>query len=169
MTLRIEPMELGHLEAVCEIDQAVYSNPWGHGTWRHELTSHDRYHLVAFDDERLIGHAGLLFLVDEAHVITVAVSPEDESCGVATRLLIKLLEEARRRGSLSATLEVRSASQRPQRLYGRFGFRPVGVRKNYYSTPKDDGIVMWLDELQDEQTSKRIESIAAEHPPTEVR
>ncbi|MEM7140842.1 MAG: ribosomal protein S18-alanine N-acetyltransferase [Actinomycetota bacterium] len=168
MTLRIEPMAPRHIDAAREIDVVAYPNPWSVTTWRNELASADRHHLVAIDDERLVGHAGLLFVLDEAHVTTVAVASANEGRGIATRMLIDLLTDARRHGSSAATLEVRSADRRPQRLYGRFGFRPVGVRKGYYSTPSDDGIVMWLNDLQHDEVGERIAAIATELTPTEV-
>ncbi|MEZ5167677.1 MAG: ribosomal protein S18-alanine N-acetyltransferase [Acidimicrobiales bacterium] len=136
-----------HVAAVRAIDTRVYANPWSESVWRNELRSPDRFHLVATEDDRVIGHAGLLFVLDEAHVTTVATAPEHEGEGVATALLQALLEEARRHGSAAATLEVRSAAERPQRLYRRFGFRPAGVRRAYYSDPVDDAIVMWLHDL----------------------
>jgi [ribosomal protein S18]-alanine N-acetyltransferase len=146
-TLRIDPMAGRHINAVCDIDRSAYPNPWSATTWRRELAASDRLHLVAIDDDLLVGHAGLLFVLDEAHVTTVAVDPARQGEGIASRLLVALLSEARDHGSTAATLEVRAAHLRPQRLYGRFGFRPVGVRRAYYSAPVDDAVVMWLHDL----------------------
>lgn len=154
-------MATRHIDAVRTIDEAVYANPWGVATWRNELATADRHHIVAIEDDILVGHAGLLFMLEEAHVTTVAVDPSREGKGIATAMLVDLLGEARAHGSTGATLEVRAADKRPQRLYGRFGFRPVGVRKDYYSTPIDDGIVMWLTDLQDAEVGDRISEIAA--------
>ncbi|MDW3220797.1 MAG: ribosomal protein S18-alanine N-acetyltransferase [Acidimicrobiales bacterium] len=159
--LRIEPMRARHIDAVRAVDEAVYPNPWSVDTWRKELGGADRHHLVVIDDDRLVAHAGLLFVLDEAHVTTVAVLPDRQSEGIATALLLALLTEARRHGSAAATLEVRAADERPQQLYARFGFRPVGARKGYYSDPDDDGIVMWLTDLQSDETASRFAGLTA--------
>lgn len=165
--LRLEPMAPRHIDAVRAIDEQVYANPWSVATWRNELGGADRLHLVAIDDEAVVAHAGLLFVLDDAHVTTVAVTPEREGEGIATAMLVHLLEEARRHGSTAATLEVRAADRRPQRLYARFGFRPAGVRKAYYTKPADDGIVMWLTDLQGDEVAERLVALAP-NPTQEV-
>ncbi len=159
--VRLDPMAGRHIDAVRTIDRSVYANPWSATTWRNELASPDRFHLVAIDDETLVGHAGLLFVLDEVHVTTVAVDPARQGEGIASRLLVALLREARRHGSRAATLEVRASHLRAQRLYGRFGFRPVGLRRGYYSAPADDAVVMWLHDLGGAEAGARIDRVAA--------
>ena len=164
--LSIEPMAGRHVTAVRAIDELAYPNPWSVATWRNELASTDRHHVVAIDgqagDRSVVGHAGLLFVLDEVHVTTVAVHPDAQGRGIASRMLVALLREARTRAIASATLEVRATHRRTQRLYTRFGFRPVGVRRSYYSRPTDDAVVMWLEELGSGTTGARLDRIASE-------
>jgi ribosomal-protein-alanine N-acetyltransferase len=165
--LSIEPMAGRHVGAVRAIDELTYPTPWSVATWRNELASADRHHVVAVagdyrDGRAVVGHAGLLFVVDEVHVTTVAVHPDAQGRGIATRMLVVLLREARVRAATAATLEVRATDRRTQRLYGRFGFQPVGVRRSYYSKPVDDAVVMWLDELGSGAAAARLDRIAAE-------
>lgn len=164
--VRIVEMAGRHIPAVRAIDERAYPNPWSAATWRRELTDDTRHHVVAIDESSrpatVVGHAGLLFVLDEVHVTTVAVHPDAEGRGIATRMLLVLLAEARARGAAAATLEVRASHRRTQRLYGRFGFHPVGVRRGYYSAPSDDAIVMWLDELGSEAITERLVSIGGE-------
>lgn len=157
------------IEAVRAIDQLAYPNPWSVATWRKELANSDRLHLVALDGDAVIGHAGLLFVLDEVHVTTVATDPTREGQGIATALLVHLLSAARDHGSTAATLEVRSADQRPQRLYARFGFRPAGVRRSYYQEPADDGIVMWLHDLDSPDVADRLSKLGIPSAVAEVR
>lgn len=171
----IEPMRGRHVRAVRAIDELVYPNPWSVATWRTELAEPSRHHLVATaspghdaagDDgsagATVVGHAGLLVVLDEVHVTTVAVHPEAQGRGIASRLLIDLLAEARIRGASAATLEVRATHRRTQRLYSRFGFRPVGVRPRYYSAPTDDAIVMWLERVGSHEVAERLAEIRSE-------
>ena len=157
-TRRMRPDDI---EPVRAIDAAVYSRPWSTAMWRHELTDPQRHHLVATRSQDVIGHAGLLFVTDEAHVTTVAVDPDSQGRGVATLLVLDLLDEARSRAVEAATLEVRSADRRAQRLYTRLGFAPSGVRRRYYSDPVDDAVVMWLADLASDQLTERLEPIRA--------
>ena len=156
MTVVIEPMRGRHVAAVEAIDAVCYSRPWSNATWRNELAGADRLHLVARDADTVVGHAGLLWVLDEVHVTTVAVHPDRQGEGIGTRLVVALLEEARADGASSATLEVRAADHRTQRLYGRLGFQPAGIRADYYSSPPDDAVVMWLHELGSPDVAERL-------------
>jgi len=166
MSLLLAPMAPRDIEAVRAIDEDAYPNPWSVVTWRKELATADRLHLVAVDGDAVVGHAGLLFVLEEVHVTTVATAAGREGEGIATALLVQLLTAAREHGSRAATLEVRAADQRPQRLYGRFGFRPAGMRRNYYQDPPDDGIVMWLHDLDGDAVADRLAELTALSEPT---
>lgn len=158
--LRFDEMAQRDIDAVRAIDEVVYANPWSVATWRREIAGADRLHLVALDGDTVVGHAGLLYVLDDVHVTTVATAPDREGQGIATALLIRLLQAAREHGATAATLEVRAADRRPQRLYGRFGFRPAGVRRNYYESPADDGIVMWLHDLDGDDVAASLVELA---------
>jgi ribosomal-protein-alanine N-acetyltransferase len=157
--LTIEPMRGRHLVAVEAIDALAYSRAWSTATWRRELSSDDRRHLVARVGDSVVGHAGTLQVLDEVHVTTVAVHPDHEGRGVASMLVGRLLGVAARSGVTAATLEVRASHRRTQRLYARFGFVPAGVRRGYYREPADDAIVMWLADLTSDAVVDRIDGI----------
>jgi ribosomal-protein-alanine acetyltransferase len=91
---------------------------------------------------RLIGYAGLLAGVGEAEVLTIAVDPAREGRGLGAVLLTELMREAARRGCDDVVLEVRVDNDRAQRLYRRFGFAGIGVRKGYYQPMNIDALVM---------------------------
>ncbi len=156
----IEPMAGRHIDAVMAIDARCYSRPWSAATWRHELGAADRTHLIARVGDRLVAHAGSLLVVDELHITTVATDPDAEGRGFGTRLCLELLEAGRLAGATAATLEVRAAARRTQRLYGRLGFAPAGVRSAYYDKPTDDAIIMWLQDLGDEDQQARLRRVA---------
>lgn len=160
--LVIEKMVIRHIDSIRAIDKLCYSSPWSAATWRRELSESTRHHLVARVDETVVGHAGLLFVLDEVHVTTVAVHPDRQGAGIATRLVCELLKAAVDSGSTSATLEVRALERRTQRLYARFGFLPAGTRRRYYSDPEDDALVMWLSDLQNVDVSRRLSMVQAE-------
>jgi ribosomal-protein-alanine N-acetyltransferase len=105
-----------------------------------------------------------MMTLDDGHVTTIAVDPAWHRHKVGTRLLLALAREARRRGATSLTLEVRLANKPAQNLYRRFGFRPVGVRKNYYAETKEDALVMWAEDVAGEEYAKLLDSIEAGVP-----
>jgi ribosomal-protein-alanine N-acetyltransferase len=84
-------------------------------------------------------------VADEVHLLNIATHPQARRAGHASRLLAHIVALGRRRGCRLVTLEVRRSNAAAQRLYRRFGFRPVGVRPNYYAEDQEDAIVMLLD------------------------
>ena len=107
----------------------------------------------------MVGYAGLMMTLDDGHVTTIAVDPAWHRHKVGTRLLLALAREARRRGATSLTLEVRLGNKPAQNLYRRFGFRPVGVRKNYYAETKEDALVMWAEDVAGEEYARLLTAI----------
>ena len=172
--VRIERMTVHHISAVMAIDEQGYGDPWSATTWHKEMRDVDRLHLVAITDretsdndgsdgegERVVGHAGLLYLVGMAHVSNVAVDPDYQHQGVATRLLIELLDQAREHGSTAVTLEARAANKRAHRLYSRLGFQPLGITPDYYTEPSEDALVMSIRFLDEPEVADRIDRVRA--------
>ncbi len=145
-----------HLDGVMSIDARVFSTPWSNALWEHELADASRVHLVAISQGSVVGHAGTLTVVDDVHITTIAVDPNSQGKGVASKLMAALLDSAVAAGSKAATLEVRAGDLRAQRLYSRFGFVPAGVRRGYYSDPTDDAIIMWLSDFGDPEWQQRM-------------
>ena len=165
MSVVLEPMAGRHVDAVCALDARCYSRPWSAAQWRTELDADDRTHLVLRDDDRLVAHAGSLRLLDELHITTVAVDPDREGNGHGTRLCIELLRLGIAAGATAATLEVRAQARRTQRLYGRLGFAPAGIRTRYYDKPTDDAVIMWIHELDSPEIVARLDRVADELAP----
>jgi ribosomal-protein-alanine N-acetyltransferase len=84
-------------------------------------------------------------VLDELHINTIGTLPGHEGRGVATSLMDDAWDDARARGIARATLEVAVSNERAQALYARYGFMPVGVRKNYYERTHEDALILWAD------------------------
>jgi ribosomal-protein-alanine N-acetyltransferase len=104
-----------------------------------------RYYLVADHDGRITGYAGLLLAGTQADVLTIAVSADRWGRGTGSALLEALLAEAARKGCTEVFLEVRTDNMRAQRLYRRYGFAEIGIRKGYYQPSGADALVMRRD------------------------
>lgn len=156
--ISISPMRRRHLRGVLGIEQLVYPKPWSPALFVAEMGQPDtRRYLVALDEHgrngilrsrNVVGYAGVMVAVGEAHITTVASHPHHHRRKIASRLLLHLLREARAMGAEAATLEVRVNNRGAQRLYAAFGFAPVGVRPNYYAETNEDALIMWAYDVQ---------------------
>ena len=165
--VRLLAMRRRHLRSVLRIETNVYPVPWSMSLFLSELALRStRAYYVAFVGRQLVGYAGLMMTLDDGHVTTIAVDPAWQRHKVGTRLLLALAREARRRGAASLTLEVRLGNKGAQNLYRRFGFRPVGVRKNYYAETKEDALVMWAEDVGGDEYGQLLDAIEAGVPGT---
>jgi ribosomal-protein-alanine N-acetyltransferase len=103
----------------------------------------NRRYRVALDSTGILGYCGAMYVEEDVHVTTIAVRRAHESRGVGTALLVDLWTASRARGATRATLEVAVTNERALALYRRFGFAPVGLRKNYYPKTGEDALVCW--------------------------
>jgi ribosomal-protein-alanine N-acetyltransferase len=144
LEVHVSPMRRRHLRSVLRIEGQVYPTPWTHGLFVSELALRStRSYVVARVGREVVGYAGLMMSLNDGHITTIAVDPEWQRQGVATRLLLALSREALARGANALTLEVRLSHRGAQRLYQRFGFTAVGVRKGYYADSGEDALIMW--------------------------
>lgn len=162
--ITITPMRHRHLEAVLAIEEAVQTHPWTTRLFEDELERPNRHYVVARIGSTVVGFAGLLTIVDDGHVATVAVDPSEQGTKVATRLLLELTRGALLMGANQLTLEVRVSNTRAQSLYQRFGFVPAGARKSYYADNGEDAIVMWAHDIGQPAHIDRLATIEASLP-----
>jgi ribosomal-protein-alanine N-acetyltransferase len=143
-TLRLA--ERRDLDELLVIEQAQFPEPWTRGMMLDEISNTEtRRYTVAVEAASIVGYLGVMFVLDELHVNTLGTLPGYEGRGVATALLDDAWRDALERGVRRATLEVAVSNARAQRLYHRYGFRPVGIRKNYYERTHEDALVLWAD------------------------
>jgi len=142
-------MRRRHLRGVMAIERQVYPRPWSPNLFLSEMTeSKNRSYLVARIDREVVGYAGMICYGEEAHVTNIAIDPLHHRQKIATRLLHDLIGQAVEMGAEAVSLEVRVTNWGAQRLYGGFGFRPIGVRKNYYQEINEDALIMWVDDIR---------------------
>lgn len=141
-------MRRRHLRGVMAIEKQVYPRPWSPNLFLSEMADEtNRSYLVARIEREIVGYAGMICYGDEAHVTTIAVDPKHQRRKIGTRLMHDLIQAAIGMGARAVSLEVRVSNWAAQRMYGDFGFRPVGVRKNYYQEIGEDALIMWVDDV----------------------
>jgi ribosomal-protein-alanine N-acetyltransferase len=153
-------MRRRHLKGVMAIEREVYPRPWSPNLFMAEMNDpRDRLYLVARQGRDVVGYGGLMVSGEEAHVTTIAVDPDHHRQKIGTRVMYELIQGALRLGATAISLEVRVTNWGAQRMYGRFGFRPVGVRKNYYQETNEDALVMWADEIRTSEYRRRLQHL----------
>ena len=165
LTVHIVPMRRRHLRSVLRIEAETHPRPWSLSLFMSEMALRtSRAYYVARVDGFVVGYAGLMMSADEGHITTIAVDPNWHRRKIGTRLLLVAAREALRRGARALTLEVRMSNKAAQELYRTFGFRPAGVRKNYYAETNEDALVMWAEDVDSAEYRLRLAAIEARVP-----
>ncbi len=146
MNYQIVPMEEKHLSQVAALEKLCFPhNPWSEELFRAALESpHTAVLLAEGADGSVMGYAVLSTVLDEGDLDNIAVRPDCRRQGVADALLSVLTGFGRDRLSV-LMLEVRASNAPAIALYEKHGFIPVGWRKNYYTAPREDAILMTLE------------------------
>ena len=133
-----------HLSAVAEVERACFSTPWSENALR-ILTEEPHVGFVFERDGMILGYGGMQCVLDEGQITDIAVLPEHRRQGIAASLLTALIDHARAVGLRVIYLEVRESNIPALSLYrDRFGFEVIGVRKNFYSQPRENAYNMQL-------------------------
>jgi [ribosomal protein S18]-alanine N-acetyltransferase len=160
--VHLVPLRRRHLKSVLRIEGQVYPRPWSFSLYMSELAMRgSRHYVAARVGGRVVGYAGVMFSLDEAHVTTIAVDPAWHRHRIATRLLINLTRAALSHGARHMTLEVRMSNTPAQAMYRRFGYETEGVRKHYYAESKEDALIMWARHIDTPGYAERLEAIEA--------
>ena len=138
----LREMLVEDLEQVIEIENQLFSVPWTKEGYFTFLTRDDTMFLVVEEKGKILGYCGLLMVLDEGDVTNVAVCRERQREGIGNFLVSSLLRLAGDQGISMIHLEVRSGNETAIRLYERLGFQRDGIRRNYYSDPEEDAVLM---------------------------
>ena len=144
----IRKMTEADLPQVCAIEKDCFSDPWSEESFAKSLQDKNNYYIVVEIDGEIVAYCGYWGIVDEGHIYNVAVKKEYRRQRIGYRMLKALLEEASARGIDSFTLEVRASNQAAIGLYESLGFKPVGIRRDFYAKPREDAVIMWLESIQ---------------------
>lgn len=142
--MKIERMTEGDCAELAMLDKQCFSVPWSEKSFFEETKNPLAMYYVAREEE-IAGYCGFWKVSDEAQVTNIAVLPKYRKKGIASKLIEKMLNECSEMKQI--VLEVRQSNDAAIRLYEKYGFTKVGVRKNFYRAPREDGIVMIFDNL----------------------
>jgi ribosomal-protein-alanine N-acetyltransferase len=159
--MRIEKLKRRDLRKLLPIESLVFPEPWSPEVFNSELAMRKgRLYRAAWDGEEMAGYIGFLMVDEEAHMTTIATAPAYQRCGVATTMIVDAMRTLRHGGVKHISLEVAANNKPAQSLYRRFGFAPVGVRKNYYPVTGQDALVMWVYDIDSDEYGGRLDQLA---------
>jgi len=147
--ISIDSMSYGDLQEVIEIENRSFPSPWSRDLFVRELNNRESTLFVARERikgmARLYGYICFWVVVDEAHILNLAIHPSFRRLNAASFLLSHALVYCKERGVQQVFLEVRRSNWPAQALYGKFGFVIDTIRKGYYNDTREDALVMALD------------------------
>lgn len=157
--LTIQRMTPQDLDEVMEIEKTSFSSPWTRGMYRNELEKREGCYLTARSDGVLAAYGGVLLILDEAHVMTLAVKEDMRRRGLGSRLLLELIRASASMGARFLTLEVRRSNLAAISLYTAFGFQIMGERKNYYLDNMENALIMWTEDITSPEYRRLLDDL----------
>lgn len=169
---QIRPMTEADIAQVAEIEHQSFPTSWPQTAYRRELANHLARYLVIVDrteppirdtgatprhsffsfwrrkpppqntTDYVVGYVGVWLMVDQAHIVAIAVRESYRRRGLGELLLTEAIDLAMANGQESVTLEVRRSNWSAQQLYEKYRFFKVGVRKRYYTDNHEDALIM---------------------------
>lgn len=143
MTISISLMTKEDVSDVLNISLLSLNESFSEDAFLKELSNPVAKYLVAKSNNVIVGFIGIWTILDEAHIMNIAVHPQFRNRGIGSLILEFLISKLESFGLKSITLEVRSSNIVAQSLYEKYGFKEEGIRKRYYSNNKEDAIIMW--------------------------
>jgi ribosomal-protein-alanine N-acetyltransferase len=144
--LALRPMVVADVDEVHALERQVFPHPWSRANFMDSLSSgYDAWVLREPDEGALAGYFLVMYAVDEAHLLDVAVSGERQGSGLGRFLLDRIAARSRAMGMTSILLEVRPSNERALHVYAHYGYAQIGRRKGYYPAhegQREDAIVM---------------------------
>lgn len=130
--------------AIAGLEQECFADPWSKEAVLESAESGVLF-LLFEEKGEILGYAGMQIVLDEGYVTNVAVNRNHRKKGIGNALVKGLISAARERELSFVSLEVRPSNTAAISLYSKLGFAQAGRRKNFYSHPTEDGLIMTLE------------------------
>ncbi len=142
--LFIDDMKVDDLPEVLAIETTSFKTPWSETLFRNEIFKSIAVSRVAKINGKVVGYLCANLIIDEGHILNLAVHPHYRRLGAASHMIKEMIDVMRENRCGSIFLEVRASNEEARKMYERFGFSLLGTRKNYYVSPVEDAVVMAL-------------------------
>lgn len=142
--LVLDDMRTSDLAEVVEIERTSCTLPWSESLFFNEIQNPRSLPRVARKEGKVAGYLCVNQILDEGHILNLAVHPELRRTGIASALITDMIGRLRKEGCRFIFLEVRDSNKEAKEIYEQFNFKVIGIRKNYYVSPVEDAVVMVL-------------------------
>ena len=131
------------IEQVAELEKKTFSHPWSKEAFENAYTDPNACFVVARENDCIIGMCGLYNIVGDGEITNVVVDIKYRGRKIAKQMMLFLFQEGLKMGVTQYTLEVRKGNKEAIYLYESLCFKPEGLRKNFYTNPMEDAVIMW--------------------------
>lgn len=161
--LQIKKMEYDDIDRILQIEELSYGeHHWSKDSFIAELNNKISSYFCILLDNVCVGYIGFWKIIDEAHVTNLSIHPEYRKRGLGQRLLLKMVEECYKEKIKYITLEVRESNEKAIKLYEKFGFKSLGIRKNYYQDNNESALIMWSENIFDKKYKELYDKIKSD-------
>ena len=142
---KFRPMQIDDLDAIMKIEPQIYPHPWTRGNFSDSISSGYSAWVLLLD-EKIIGYALLMMVLDEAHLLNLSIASAYQKQGLGRLLLEHMLQIAKNHHATNMFLEVRPSNISAIALYENIGFNEMAIRRGYYpsATGREDAVLMGL-------------------------
>ncbi len=139
--MEILPMEQHNVADVFALESECFSMPWSKRSIKNELSNPLARFFVAYENDCVVGYVGMHIVLDECYITNIAVRKDNRNNGIGTNLLETAIDCAENCRARFITLEVRQSNLVAIKLYEKLGFKLQGIRKNFYESPLENGLI----------------------------
>jgi ribosomal-protein-alanine N-acetyltransferase len=142
--ITIDDMRPEDVPEVLAVENVSFTTPWSETLFMNEIYKPGSLPQVARHGERVVGYICANRVLDEGHILNVTVHPDRRRQGIASLLISSMIRMLRESACKAIYLEVRTSNEAARKMYEQSGFRVIGTRKNYYTSPAEDALMMAL-------------------------
>lgn len=160
MEVQLRRLVVADLDQIMEIEPVAFgSHHWSRQSFINEINNPGGIYFTAQDpDGTVLGYSGFWLIDDEAHITTLAVHPDFRRHGLGEMLLINDIQTAIAVNASRMTLEVRVSNDAAQKLYYKYSFKSLGLRRKYYQDNNEDALVLWADNIKSDEFKNLLDN-----------
>lgn len=140
--LTIRKMREEDIKEAANLEAQLFKDAWSEQGIRDTFEKGQTLLLAAFEDKKLIGYLILYYVLEDGEIARIAVAPESRRQGVGSRMLLEMETLCEDNGITRILLDVRESNETALAFYTDHGFIKDGIRRNFYTNPMEDAILM---------------------------
>lgn len=128
---------------VAVIEKMNFSRPWSENNFHESIGLDNTLYIVAERKGKIIGYCGTYMVLKQGNITNFVIAEKSRKRGIGRKMIFELFSMLKEKGIVDVTLEVRESNIPAIKLYKSAGFKKVGIRKNFYTRPQENAVIMW--------------------------